>query len=161
MVDSVWAHVLPWTRLTDLSPPFIERHCRIVSRTASQLFHFENVYLWCITSWDSHMDAEFTATRQTSTAAIDSMLLRGCISPKLALVTSFLLDDLQPCEWLSPHILVGNCGRWSRCNSPNVSSPYHLYQDILSCRLTKGLHYNAPLKKFVSVLAFFETLTSS
>ena len=32
----------------------------------------------------------------------------GCTSLEFALVTSFLLANLQPCEWLSPHRFAGN-----------------------------------------------------
>ena len=64
---------------------------------------------------------------------------RDCISINFAHVTSFLLADLRPCEWLSPHHFSGSRGSWSRCSSPNVSRAYNLHWDLLSSRLMEAL----------------------
>ena len=64
----------------------------------------------------------------------------------LRLYDLFLLADIHPCEWLSPHHFARE--PWSRSpnNSPNVSRPYHLHWSLLSSRLMEVLRYNALLK---------------
>lgn len=53
------------------------------------------------------MNADLAATRQASPAAIAYTLLRDRLRVDFALVTYFVLVDLQPCESLSPHHFEG------------------------------------------------------
>ena len=55
------------------------------------------------------MDTDLVLSHQTR---LPSLLLTHSLGlhelSYFTLVTSFMLDDLQPGEWLSPHLLAGN-----------------------------------------------------
>ena len=139
----------------------MENHNRTVPRTASQLIHSTDVHLWCITSCDLHMDADIVATHQTSPATIAYTFSRDCISINFAHVTSFLLADLRPCEWLSPHHFAEDRGSGSRCSLPNISRAYNLHWDLISSRFMEALCSNSLIKSSFLSLHTFDSLAHS
>ena len=128
----------------------MEHHNRTVPRTASQLIHFTDVHLWCITSCDLHMDADLVATHQTSPATIAYTFFRDCMKYECShTLLPSCSSDLWLCEWLLPTSLHRE--PWKLISlqlTKYLTVPTTCIGDLLSSRLMEAPCYNVLIEKY-------------